>query len=245
MSIIAFGGTNSIITPQISKIYLDNYPNNKISKQNLLDLLISEVWDERDGTILVHTNNINVDITRKSDNVLVSEILSEGYYDIRLSCEDNDNNIGTIFWQNRYVSLNKDIITLYISKNTNPSILINHKKVFKLTDYTNNTITRTELNNELVYKVIDDMDGILVTDMLNIRIFQKGEESSSGTNGTNWFYPTYTEGSSGLGIILDYINPPLELLYIDEIGEYIIQVKVQDSFGLITIAEFIINVFMT
>lgn len=104
--------------------------------------------------------------------------------------------------------------------------------------------SRDDLNNQLVYKVIDDRDGIITTDLLNIRIFQVGEESTSGMSGTNWFYPTYTDGSSGAGIILQHI-PQTEILYINEIGEYKIQVRVQDSDGAVTTAQFIIDVFVT
>jgi hypothetical protein len=246
-NIIAFGssGTNSVLTPQVTKIYLEDYVGKKINKQNILDTLLYEIWDDRDGLILRHINNVDVEITRKSDNVLIAEIIDEGFYDIRMNCKDNDNNIGTTFYQNRNISLNTDVITLYVSKNKAPVIFLKHKKVFLLSEYTGSEITRTDLNNELVFKVLDDSDIIIDTDILNIRIFQIGEESSSGTSGSNWFIPTYTDGSSGMGVIFNYITPESELLYINEIGEYKIQVKVQDSFGLITIAEFIIDVFIT
>ncbi len=244
MNIIAYGGTNFINSAQSTNIYLEDYSGKKITKQNLLDLLLSEIWDERDGIILRHTNNVQVDITRLSDNILIDEITQEGYYTIKMSCEDNDNNLGTIFWENRNISLNTDYIKILIRENKEPSIFINDIKVLKLIEFTGSKISRTDLNNILVYKVIDDRDGIISTDLLNIRIFQIGEESTSGMNGTNWFYPSYTDGSSGVGIILQHITPT-EILYINEIGEYKIQVKVQDSDGAICIAEFIIDVFTT
>lgn len=244
MNIIAYGGTNSIISQQTTNIYLEDYAGKKITKQNLLDLLLSEIWDKRDGVILRHINNVQVDITRLSDNVLINEILEEGYYDIRMVCEDSDMNVGSEFWQNRNVSLNTDYIKILIRENKPPVIFINDIKVLKLSTFVGNTITRDDLNNLLVNKVIDDRDGIIMTDLLNIRIFQTGKESSSGTNGNSWFYPTYTEGSSGLGVIFDTVYPEQEILYINEIGEYKINVRVQDSNGASTVAQFIIDVFI-
>lgn len=244
MNIIAYGGTNFINSPQITNVYLEDFASKKVTKQNLLDFLLSEIWDIRDGVILRHINNVQVDITRLSDNVLIDEITQEGYYTIKMTCEDTDNNLGTEFWQNRNVSLNTDYIKILIRENKSPAIFINDIKVFQLIDFVGNQITREDLNNRLVYKVIDDRDGIITTDILNIRIFQIGEESTSGLNGTNWFYPTYIDGSSGAGIILQHI-PITEILYIDEIGEYKIQVRVQDSDGAVTVAEFIIDVFVT
>ncbi len=243
-NIIAYGGTNFINSPQTTNVYLEDFASKKITKQNLLDLLLSEIWDKRDGVILRHTNNVQVDITRLSDNVLINEITHEGYYDIRMSCEDTDNNIGTEFWQNRNHSLNTDYIKILVRSNKAPVIFINDIKVFKLTDFVGSTITRDDLNTQLVYKVIDDRDGIITTDLLNIRIFQTGVESTAGTNGINWFYPTYTQGSTGAGIVFQHINDT-EILYIDEIGEYKITVRVQDSDGAVTVAQFIIDVFIS
>ncbi len=211
MNIIAYGGTNSIISEQSSNVYLEDFTSNTITKQNLLDFLLSEIWDARDEVILRHINNVNVDITRLSDNVLIDEITQEGYYIIKMECEDNDHNLGTIFWQNRSVSLNTDYIKILVKKNIEPVIFINDITTFKLFDFVGSIITRDDLNVQLVNKVIDDRDGTISTDMLNIRIFKIETEET-------------------------------EVLYIDEIGDYKINVRVQDSDGAVTVAQFIIGV---
>ena len=245
MNIIAYGGTNSIVSTQTTNIYLEDFSGKKITKQNLLDLLLSEIWDDRDGEILRHINNVDVDITRMSDNILISEIIAEGYYTITMNCEDTDNNIGSEFWLNRNVSLYNNFIKILVRENKPPVIFINEINFQKLSTFSGNTITRGNINSIYVNKVLDDRDGVIATDMLNIRIFQTGEDSTSGTNGTSWFYPQYSDGTSGVGVVFQYIIPEVEILYIDEIGEYRIQVKVQDSDGAITIASFIIEVFIT
>lgn len=139
-NIIAYGGTNFINSSQVTNVYLEDFASKKITKQNLLDLLLSEIWDNRDGIILRHTNNVQVDITRMSDNVLINEIIQEGYYTIKMSCEDTDNNLGTHFWQNRNVSLDTNYIKILVRTNKPPAIFINDIKVFKLTDFVGSTI---------------------------------------------------------------------------------------------------------
>lgn len=233
MNIIAYGGTNWVVTPQITNIYLEDYSGKTITKQNLLDLLLTEIWDDRDGEILRHINNVDVLITRKSDNVLINNIVLEGYYDIRMSCKDSDDNIGTDFWQNINLNLNTNVLTLYVRQNQAPTILINEKRIFLLSDYSG-VIDRTILNSELIYKVIDDRDGIIPTDITNIQIFQTGVESTSGVP------PVY--GTSGLLFIP--VIPPLELLYIDQVGEYIAKITVVDSDNAKQIANYLFDVFI-
>ncbi len=241
MNIIAYGGTNSLSGAQNTDVFLDDYQNKTITKQNIIDLLLSEIWDNRDGIILRHTNNVVVEITRDNDNELVDEITSQGFYTIRMACRDTDNNLATIFWENRDVSLETDYINVLVKENQSPVILVYDKHIFNLQDYSGNTLTRNNLNSEMIFKVVDDRDGIITTDMLNFRIFQTGEESSSGTSGTNWFYPSYG-GTSG--IVFQEVYPPVELLYIDEIGEYEIEIKVQDSDSAVTVAEVIIDAYI-
>lgn len=241
MNILIFGGTNGILTTQKTEIFLDDYPSKKISKQNLLDMLLSEIYDDRDGIILRHINNVEVNITRMSDNELISEITSEGFYTIRMFCEDSDNNIGKDYWINRNQSLNVESLTIYVKQNKAPVVILKEKRLFNLSEYPSSIIDRNNLNSELVYKVIDDRDGLISTDILNIRIYQTGEESLSGTSGTNWFYPNY--GTSGITSIFKYVNPVQEIIYINEIGEYKMNLKVSDSLGSIRNVDFMFDVF--
>ena len=117
MSIIAYGGTNSLISTQITNVYLEDYTNKTITKQNLLDLLLAEIWDARDGDILRHINNVQVDITRLSDNILIPQIIEQGYYSIRMSCLDSDGNLGTEYWLNKNISLHTKYIKILVRSN--------------------------------------------------------------------------------------------------------------------------------
>ena len=94
----------------------------------------------------------------------------------------------------------------------------------------------------MVYKVIDDRDGIIQTNILNVRIFQIGKESTAGTNGINWFYPLYPDGTSGM-VFQSVIET--EILYINQIGEYIINIRVTDSDGASTACNIPIDVYYT
>ena len=242
MSIIAYGGTNSIMSSQTTNVYLQDFANNIITKQNLLDILLSEIWDTRDGDILRHINNVQVDITRLLANVLIDNITEQGYYSIKMSCKDSDNNVGTEYWETKYQSLFTDYIKILIRNNQPPVILINDIHVFKLSMFNNSIINRSDLNNQMVYKVIDDRDGVIQTNLLNIRIFQIGEQATAGTNSINWFYPTYPDGTSGM-IFQDVVET--EILFINEIGEYIINVRVTDSNGASTACNIPICVYIT
>jgi hypothetical protein len=242
MDIIAYGGTNSISSPQTTNVYLQDYSGSVITKQNLLDILLSEIWDERDGDILRHINNVQVDITRLSDNVLIDQISDQGYYSIKMSCEDSDGNVGTEFWQTKQQSLFTDYIKLLVRTNQPPVIFINDIHIFKLSMFNNSIITRSDLDNQMVYTVIDDRDGVIQTNILNVRIFQIGEQATAGTNSIDWFYPTYPDGTSGI-IFQDVVET--EILFINEIGEYIINFRVTDSDGASTACNIPICVYIT
>jgi len=244
--VLIFGaGTNSLSSNQSTQIYLDDYTNNEITKQLLLDMLLSEIYDERDGDILKHIDNVQVDITRNEDNVLVDSIISEGYYDIRMNVSDTDNNIGTTYWKNRIDSLNTDVLTMLVRENKPPVIFINEIRHFNLSDFIPTyKIDRTDLNDQLVNIVLDDRDGIITTDILNVRIYQNGVDG--GTNaidGANFVTPSYPNGTSGGMDVIEVVNPPIELLFIDEIGEYTFVLTVTDSDNSTTIADFIFNVY--
>lgn len=238
MSIILYGTNGFINSNQTTNIYLEDY-NGNITKQHLIDIILSEVYDNRDGEILKHINNIIVEITRKNDNVIIDSINTEGFYDIMMSCLDSDNNLGNIFFRNRNVSLDVDVLTLLVREDKPPLVAINDIRLLKLSDYQPDyLIDRTDLNSLLVYKVIDDRDGIITTDILNVKIFQTAEQTTSGG-----FIPTYYDGTNGVGIMFDTI-PTTELLYIEEIGEYFMRLTVNDSSGgNTTIADFTFDVF--
>jgi hypothetical protein len=247
--IIIYGeGTSSLVSSQTTEIYLEDYTNKEITKQVLLDILLLEIYDDRDGDILKHTNNVQVDITRQSDNVLVDSITSEGFYDIRMTVSDSDSNVGTIYWKNRIESLNTDVLTMLVKENKAPVVTLNNIRAFNLADFMPTyKIERTNLNDQLVNVVLDDRDGIILTDILNVRILQNGVDG--GTNaidGTNFIAPSYPNGTSGtsgsIGVI-EVVDPAVELLFIDEVGEYTFKLTVTDSDNATTVADFIFNVY--
>ena len=247
--VLIFGeGTNSLSSNQSTQIYLDDYTNNELTKQNLLDMLLTEIYDERDGDILKHINNVKVDITRQSDNLLVELITTEGFYDIRMSVADLDNNVGTTYWENRIVSLNTDVLTILIKENKPPVVTLNNIRTFNLVDFMPSyKIDRTNLNDRLVNIVLDDRDGVILTDILNVNIFQNGVDG--GTNaidGTNFVAPSYpndTNGTNGNMSVIEVVNPPVEILFIDEVGEYTFKLTVTDSDGATTVVDFRFNVY--
>jgi len=247
--IIIYGeGTSSLASSQTTEIYLEDYTNKEITKQVLLDILLSEIYDDRDGDILRHTNNVQVDITRQSDNVLVGSIDSEGFYDIRMTVSDTDSNVGTIYWKNRIESLETDVLTMLVKENKAPVVALNNIRAFNLADFMPTyKIERVNLNDQLVNTVIDDRDGVILTDILNVRIFQNGVDG--GTNaidGTNFIAPSYPNGTSGtsgsIGVI-EVVDPAVEILFIDEVGEYTFKLTVTDSDNATTVADFIFNVY--
>ena len=226
-----------------SNIYLNDFANNELNKQNLLDLLVDSIYDERDGDILRHINNVQVDITRLSDNQLINEIDSEGFYEIRMTVVDSDGNIGTIYWSNQVTSLDVDVLVIYIKENQPPVISYNDVTILSLVDYMPDyEIDRTELHTTLVDSVIDDRDGIITTDILNVRLFQDGADGgTNAVDGTNFVNPTYPSTSGS--VVIEVIIPPIEILYIDSIGEYTFRLTVTDSDGVTSIEDHIFNVY--
>lgn len=247
--IIIYGeGTSSLVSSQTTEIYLEDYTNNEITKQVLLDILLSEIYDDRDGVILKHINNVQVDITRQSDNVLVSSIDSEGFYDIRMTVLDSDSNVGTIYWKNRIESLDTNVLTMLVKENKAPVVALNNIRAFNLADFMPSyKIERTDLNNQLVNTVIDDRDGVIITDILNVKIFQNGiDGGTNAIDGINFVAPSYpngTSGTSGSISVIEVVDPAVEILFIDEVGEYTFKLTVTDSNGATTVVDFIFNVY--
>lgn len=224
MALIYGGSTSGLISPQITDIYLNDYMNNTITKQNLIDMLLYEIYDDRDGIILKHINNVDVIITKMNDNIILDNITDEGFYNIKMECKDSDNNIGNIFWKDRNNELGMDMgigmdtITIAIKKNYSPMVIINDKRVFYLSDYQpSNIIDRSTLKASLVQNIIDDREGLMSCDITDIHIYQTAIESTSGR------IPYY--GTTGLVEDIDIV----EKLYINEIGEYRMNMNITDS----------------
>jgi len=233
------GTSGSSGTTQIEKIYLEDFANDTITKQNLIDLLINRIWDERDGDITPHINNVVTTITNSGGNMIFNNITQPGNYDIRFQVQDSDNNIGMNFYSDINMPKNVSILTIKILQNQAPVIYFNDISPLYLHTFTDMTITKDYLNNYVIDKVEDDRDGIIVTDILNIQIFQFGQEVFAP--GPNIIFVSdigSTSGGSYFEIILDK-----ELIYITETGLYYMRVRVTDSDGAITTQDKPFTVF--
>ena len=237
-NIIIDNGTSGTNFLQQTPIYLEDYTNDILSKQEIIDLFIDTIWDARDGTILKHTNNVDVVINEINNNVLLSEISGIGNYEIRFNVEDSDSNIGSEFYSTINIPLGVDFIRVVISENQAPVVIFNEYTPLFLTDYPGQEITKSILNTVSIDEVTDDRDGIIITDVLNIQIFQTGISSSAGTNSV--FVEYSTSGTNG-----EWFEPvtETELIKIDTKGLYKIRVNVSDSDSASTTSDDNFTVF--
>jgi hypothetical protein len=218
-------GTSGVADTQ-NKIWLQDYPHNKLTKQNVIDLLLAAVTDARDGLIPMNINNINVSITAHNSNVIYNEINAEGVYDIYFNVTDADNNSATALWTNTTTqALNPygyaplDYVRLEITNNQAPELVFKSFGVLGLYDYTSTgTINKTEIIDFTVDHITDDRDGNTTVSSQSpkfaVAIF-KTSEVSSGTSGG---YTSIT---------------PVEVLYIAEPGIYQIQYTMIDNDGAV------------
>jgi hypothetical protein len=210
---------------QLENIWLEDYISNIITKQNLIDLAIESIWDARDGYITPHINNVTVNITSTTSNVLLNNISAIGDYNIRFQVSDSDSNVGEDFYSAINTALNANYLTLRISENFAPIITFNDISPLYLNTFPGNTITKDYLNSNGIDSVVDDRDGIITTNVLNIQIFKTGVLSA--TSGTNSIF--VLDNTSGTaGAFFDVISDT-EVLYVDEAGLYFMRVNVADT----------------
>ena len=224
---------------QSTNVYLEDYSSQIIEKQDLLNLLIGSIIDARDGEILNHINNVVVNINEVGSNVLLGDIDSVGNYEVRFQVSDSDGNIGENFYSAVDLALDRNTIRLQISENQAPEIFFNDYTPLFLNAYPSQTLTKTILNTVAIDQVVDDRDGIITTDVLNVRIFQNGVSTMiAGTNSV--FVPYSTSGTAG-----EYFNPipEVELISIVDKGQYFVKVSVTDSDGANTTEDNNFTVF--
>lgn len=238
IQILNENGTNGTFG-QSTNVYLEDYSSDTIEQQDILNLLIDSIYDTRDGDILNHINNVVTTINEVGSNVLLTEIDGIGNYEIRFQVPDSDGNIGEDFYSVIDSALNRDFIRLQISENQAPEIFFNNYTPLFLSGYSGQTLTKTDLNILAIDQVTDDRDGIITTDVLNIRIFQNGIPAASA--GTSSVFVLYsTAGTSG-----EFFDPisEVELISIVDKGQYFVKVSVTDSDGANTTEDDEFTVF--
>lgn len=236
--IVLYGTNGQEENIQPTDIYLEDNAG-ILTKQNLIDLLIDDIYDSRDGDILKHVSNVDVSITLHNDSTLLNSITQAGLYDVRMMCIDSDNNIGTEFWKTAEETHGVDVITVSVKENKPPVIGLNgDKRYFLINDYT--VISKSDLITELVNFISDDRDGLLTAGIDDVKIFQVAEQGTSGS--TSGYVPVYNDGTNGVSLIFETITET-EHLFINETGEFKLRLTKTDSDGDSTIADFGFDVY--
>lgn len=233
------GGTSGFASQ--TSVFLQDFGQNIIDKQDLIDLLISQVIDTADGVILPNVNNIEVTITDYNGVNIIDEIDTAGYYDVYFQVVDSNNNVSTSLWRD----INTELKDLSDNTFTNLSIEIKVNEA-PVVNFFNpiadisimlygGIIDKSVLNNVLINNVTDDRDGIITTNILNISLFK------------THYWDVSTSGTSGLAVIVDtYVFEPLteevEMISTSSEGIYKVKVLVVDSDGALTLQEISVNI---
>jgi len=197
-------------------IYLQDYSGDMIKKQDLIDLVLDKVIDERDGLIPLNINNINVTILQ--NNINLEYITEENIYYIQFEVIDNDKNTSTILWENENVILTDqlnnqvDHIILFIQQNESPDVQWRQPEPYEIDLYqfnVNGIISKNQLYTYLVLDVIDDRtnrQNIFLIDSKIIKTHDYNEETQEYVG-------------------IDHV----ELYYVDSKGIYTYEVQHIDS----------------
>ena len=125
--------------------------------------------------------------------------------------------------------------------NQAPEIYFNDLEPLFLHNYPNNTINKEFINANLIDMVIDDRDGIIDTNILNIQLFKFGE--SVLNSGFNTIFVPYSSSSTSFDGEYFEIIPDTEVLAVVEKGLYFARVTVYDSDNAVTIEDKPFTVF--
>ena len=231
-NIIINNGTNGTSGYVQPSIYLQDFGvDNIMSKQDFINLFISEVVDLKDGSFALNTNNITVTITEAGGPTIYPDVDTAGDYDIRFTVEDYDANITSVLWQNANTVLPLDFVTVTISTNQPPVIHFKDVDPQYLLSYDNGIIVKDHLKTLVIDTITDDRDIVINATILNISILKSYDYypfygSTAGTSG-------FIDGNGTNGIDTFDYEPitPVEKLYIIDPGIYSIKVDVTDSDG--------------
>ena len=126
----------SIVVSNTATLFLDGYTAGYITYNDLIIALVSSVVDDRDGQILINTNNLSVTLIQLQNNVLcppqnIPNVISNlGIYSVQINVQDIAGNI-TIQTITLTVTLSDDVQgptlvfnTNYIDNNVDPPYTI-------------------------------------------------------------------------------------------------------------------------
>ena len=203
-------------------IYLQDYPTNIINKQDLIDLVLDRLADERDGNIPLNVNNVNVTILQ--NNINKDFISEEDVYYIQFEVIDSDKNTSTLLWENESTILTDNLnnqvdhIILEIKENQPAEVIWKEPSedetddMYKLSLYqfnVNGIISKSQLYSYYVIDVTDDRTLRQNIYLINSKIIKTHEFNEE---------------------LNEYVEiDPVELYYIDSKGIYIYEVQHIDS----------------
>lgn len=218
------------------RIYLQDYPFNRISKQNLIDIFIDSVIDDLDGSYDLNINNITVTILSGISSL--PHIESSGNYDITFSVTDLDNNTSSYLWKDinteltNHLSVIQNSINVTISTNQVPTVVW-YSPIIPINLYTYNVggvITKTNLFNSYVLALNDDRTASNDLKVIVQTIVQTHVQDNSTSSGT----------SGGVNYVAVTEN---EVLSIAEGGIYTYQIQILDGDGAIGVDSISLTVF--
>jgi hypothetical protein len=228
------GGTSGFVYQ--TDVFLQDFGMNIIDKQDLIDLLIAGVVDTADGTITANTNNIEVTITDFEGVTIIDEIDTAGYYDVYFQVVDSNNNVSTTLWKDIDTELFTTNVSIQIKENQPPEVNF----VFPVPNISllgqGGIVSKPVLQNVLIDNIMDDRDGIITSNILNISLFK------------THYWDVSTSGTAGV-IVIDGSNtyvfepmPEVEMISTTTEGIYTIKVLVVDSDGALTLEEVTVNI---
>ncbi|MFV2015068.1 MAG: hypothetical protein ACC656_06555, partial [Candidatus Heimdallarchaeota archaeon] len=144
-------------------IYLQDYPNDIINKQDLIDLVIEEIYDEQDGTVGKNVNNVDVEIVE--NNIVYEVIDHQGTYYTQYTVKDSDKNTSNLLWENKSTILTDsndvevNFLILEIQDNDPPKVVWREPEPYEIDLYefnVNGIISKSQLYKYLVIDVVDD-----------------------------------------------------------------------------------------
>jgi rRNA maturation protein Rpf1 len=208
-----------------ASIFVDDFTNKTITKQDILDLCIERVFDDIDGVIPVITNNIKA-IIRNDSFDEVNNIKEAGMYTVEFSVKDSHENVTSVLYYEG-VALELTFINMYVQTNQAPQIMFNNIQHLYLFKY-NNFIDKTTLKNILISSIVDDRDVLTFDNILNVSI-----------------YKTHN-GVDGIGEVLKiaddigyYFNTIVEseVIAVHQRGIYRISMVIADKNGAISVND--------
>lgn len=197
-------------------IYLEDYTGKAINKQDLIDLSIESILDERDGELSKNINNVNVTILR--NNIAVDYIDAAGVYYVQYTVKDSDANTSSLLWQTfdnvltDQLNVEVDHLILNIKANTAPIVTWKEGAPYSIDLYQfniNGIISKNQLYQYLIADVYDDR-----TPPSNIFLIDSSITKTHEYDETLDEYVTITAE---------------EIFYIDRKGIYVYQVQHIDS----------------